>query len=138
MVPAMLDSVKRPLLGGGVSAFCMVAVTLLWLRFPSAIPIAVFMIVGFVAAVAFLVCGTIVVLRVARMFAPGGPLAREIGDLPRGALVGLGATLLVCNGVLIYFTDLRPIWLWVLALSAGIVVSWGVARLVAARRTRRG
>jgi hypothetical protein len=118
----MLDSIKRPLLGGGLSAFCMVTVTLLWLRFPSAIPIAAFVVVGFAAAAAFLVCETIVVLRVASMLMPGGPLAREVGDLPRRALVALGSTLVVCNGVLICFTHLRPLWAYMLALSAVVVV----------------
>jgi hypothetical protein len=137
MMPVILDSVKRLLLVGILSALSVTAVTALWLKFPSLVPLGVFIIVGFVGALTFLVSEVIVVLGVAKLLTPPGPLAVEMSNLPRRSLVALTITLVVCNGALIYFTDLRPMWVYVLAASLSIVVSWVVARSAAARRIER-
>jgi hypothetical protein len=137
MTPGMLESIKRPLSAGGVSALCVVAVTLLWLKFPTAVPIAVFMAVGLAGAIGFLVCETIVLLRVAKMFAPAGRATVPVRNLPLRSLVVLGVTLLSCNALLLYLTDLRPRLVWAAAVSLAVVVSWTSARWAARRRQGR-
>jgi hypothetical protein len=92
------------------------------------------MIIGFLGAVTFVLCEVIVILKVARMFVPPGPLAGEIRNLSLRSLVTLGLTLVLCNGLVFYLTDLRPRLVWAAAVSVAVVVSWISARWVARRR----
>ncbi len=129
----MFSSIKGPLLAGAVSAVCAVAISLLWLNFPSAVPIVLFMTVGLVGAVTFVICETIVALRLAKTFVPPRPLYGVVQHLPRRAFVGLAATLIACNGALLYFYKLRPSVGCALAFNLAIVVLWLVARTAVAR-----
>ena len=134
MTPAIPRSVKGPLVLGIASGFCSTAIGMLWLRFPSLVPLGVLILIGLVGAVTFLVCETVVVLRIAKTLWPQGPLGREIRSVPLRTIVILGATLVLCNGLLFYLTDLRPRLVWAAAVSLAVVLSWASARRAARRR----
>ena len=137
MTPAIFNGVKRPLLVGIASALTFTAVTVLWVKWPFVIPLAVLIVVGIAGGVVFLVSEAIVVVRLAKMFIPPGPLGGDIGNLPRRSLIGLGLTLILCNSALMYFYDLRPHLAYLVALNLAVVISWVGARVAGARHMVR-
>ena len=134
MSSTILTTVKIPLLVGITSGACCVCVCILWLKFPAVVPLWVFMAIGFVGAVVFTVCQVVVALRVARRFAPAGPLAVDIRNLPWRTLITIGATVVFCNGLVLFLTDLKPKAVWAVATSLAVLVSWLVARRITKRR----
>jgi len=137
MSPAILNAIKRPLLIGVGSGVCFTVVALMWVKSPVLIPLGLLITVGTAGGITFLVCETIVVLRVAKMVARSRLLAVEIRNPPLRSLVALGVTLVLSNALLFHVTDLRPRPVWAAAVSIVLVVSWASARWVARRRQRR-
>lgn len=136
MTSATFDSLKRPLLVGIISVACSVGIAILWLKFPSLVPTGVFVVVGIAAAATFLVSEVLVVLRVATEL--GAPrVGRTVRNLPRRTLLALVTVLLLCNGALLYFYQLRPPFLYILATNVALIVAWLVGVLGGQSHTER-
>lgn len=133
---SMLDSVKRPLVIGIASGVCCVAVILIWLRFPSAIPVVVLIAVGIVTALTFLVSEAIVVIRIVKTLVSSGPFIEDVRSLPHRAWLVLGALLVLCNGGLAYLSGFRSDPGYFLALNIAVVAAWAAAQIVGRRHLR--
>jgi hypothetical protein len=124
---------KLPITVGAISAVSTITVVMLWLKFPSLVPIGVLMIVGILGAVTFLVSELIVIVRIVRMFSLHGQFAATLHNLPPRTFLGLVGLLLLCNASVFYLFRPRPSFGYFLAANVFVIVSWA-AGLLAVRR----
>lgn len=127
------DSIRRLVFLSIASAIAAVAVTILWLRFPSELPLAIFVVVGLAGAVTFLVSEAMIIVRVVRQLRPPRQQARSASKLSGRAVLGLFTTLVACNGLLLYFLHFRPEVGYIIVLNLAVVVSWVGACAAAAK-----
>lgn len=97
--------VKGPLALCLVSGAIATAAVLLWTRFPSTAFLVAVCAILFPAAVTAIISEVVLVLRLARILVPVGPLAAEV---PRRTAIALSLLLGLANGGLIYLSSFRP------------------------------
>lgn len=135
--PAILVSLKRPVLLTITSAFFLVAIILLWLKFPDFVPLGILLFVGIAGALTLIVSQIITVLRIAQMAKPYGQFEIAIRNLPARAFLSLLIVLVICNAALLYFYHPRPSIGFMLVVNLAAVLSWFVGQLAMQRRTHK-
>jgi hypothetical protein len=126
MYTSLVDPMKRAGFLALVSAVAMIATILLWLKFPSFIPIAVLIPVGIVAGGVFIISEIWFLLRIVRRLRTSTGPSLGTGRLRPRAFLSLVIVLLLGNGALFFWQSAGTNFAILAMTNLAIIVSWWV------------
>jgi hypothetical protein len=135
MVPAALQFAKRPTLVAAISMAVLLSLVLVWLKFPTRVPLIVLIPVGIMSAAFFLCAETMVLLRFIRGGSAAGNCASISFKVSRRLGLSCVLTLLICNAIF-YFWPSPLDTTSVIGGNLGVVIAWVVVLTRLSRNDR--